>query len=215
MISRKSLAIALLTIVALAVPTAANAATGTPVGGGTTPTVVTTVPLSITGFDASIAASNGYELRLNDAGQHVVVKAGEATSTGTVVPEAVLNGTAKLSPLAAGAVSPMGTVTGNCGSSSVFLTNPSILKYHVDTGFYVVTPAISYSWAVQVTGPGYLKNHTWGGGLLFRSTWTGTADANISQNQAGAFYAYASGSATLANGIICQSLHPTDLEYIY
>ena len=96
------------------------------------------------------------------------------------------------------------------------LTNSATLKYHVDTAFSVNAPAISYSWAVQVTGPGgYLKNHTWGGGLFFRTTWTGTADANIAQNQAGLFTAYTSGSAALANGLICQSNHPTDLIYVY
>lgn len=213
--SGRSLAIALIAVAALAIPSAASATDGTPTGATATPVVATTVPLSITGFDAATAAKYGYELRLNDAGQHVVVKAGEATSTGTVVPGAVLNGTASLSELGGGTVSPQGIVYGDCGTSSVFLLDSGSLKYHVDTGFSVTTPAISYSWSVLVTGPGYAKTHTWGGGLLFRSTWTGSADATIASSQAGWFYAYASGSAALANGLICQSLHPTDIEAIY
>ncbi len=91
------------------------------------------------------------------------------------------------------------------------------LQYRVDTGFSVVSPAVSYSWSVLVTGDGgyYGKNHTWGGGLLLRTTWTGSAGGTIGSSQAGWFSAYTCGAKVLANGLTCQSLHPTDLQPIY
>lgn len=179
---------------------------GSPAQADTTET--TTTDLTIVDFDPSVATANGYETRVISAGQTVTVKIGQPTSTGMVPPAAALGS-------AAGRViTPYGTVSGRCGTSSVFLSNSSSLKYRVDTGWYVVSPAISYSWSVAVTAPKYSKTHTWGGGLLLRQTWAGSATATISTSQRGDFYAYTSGTVVLANGAKCSSAHPTDIETI-
>lgn len=172
-------------------------------------TQTTTTPMEIIGFDPKVAATNGYETRVNPAGQSVTVKIGQPTSSGMVIPTTFLAQTGALVP------TPMGTVSSSCGTSSVFLANPLDLKYKLDTGWAVISPAISYSWAVLVTGPGgYSKTHKWGGGLLMRSTWAASVVASISASQRGDFRAYASGTVLFANGFTCRSTNPTDIEYI-
>lgn len=61
--------------------------------------------------------------------------------------------------------SPDGSVSGNCGTSYVYLYNgnlPSGLGYHYDTGFKdtcisMSSPSIDYTWHVTITHPGYVR----------------------------------------------------------
>jgi hypothetical protein len=70
----------------------------------------TTAPMTIIGFDASVAAANGYETRVNSAGQPVSVKIGQPTSSGMAIPTTLLGQTGELVP------TPRGTVSSSCGT---------------------------------------------------------------------------------------------------
>lgn len=109
----------------------------------------------------------------------------------------------------AGGVSPLSIVNGDCGSSWVWLYDVGRLKYRVDTGFAVQTSAVHYSWKATVGG----KSHTWSGGLAFRVGWPASASGTVSS--AGYYLAYATGTVTLSNGLVCKSLNPVDGENLY
>lgn len=108
---------------------------------------------------------------------------------------------------------PQNVVGGSCGSSYLFL-DPRPRGFFIRTGFSVIAPAIGYSWAVDGYGPTGFRA-TWGGGLLFRTTWDGTASrGNLSP---GFYNAIVSSPAyaQLADGRICSSAHPTDSKPVF
>ena len=77
-----------------------------------------TLPMSFSGFNADVAAENGYELRSNELGEQFVVPISNATgdfSGSTPLPAPVdENGNVVVNPHARGGI------TLNCGSSSIF-----------------------------------------------------------------------------------------------
>lgn len=204
-VSRRSLAAFFLAALMAAAPlpahggeadaVAAGASSGHRVAEDADAQIALRIPMVAVGYDPAVARANGFELRRSPSGQAISVKRGHPTSSGTTVP--------------------LGTVGGDCGYSSVSLSNPSNLTYKVQTGFLVYTRAVGYSWSVQVTGPGYARTHKWGGLLRLASSWTGSATATIAPRQRGEYFAYASGSATLVNGLICRSNNPADVEAIW
>ena len=113
-------------------------------------------------------------------------------------------------------MSAQGPVFGNCGFSYVDLYDVGPRRYRMDTGFGLNFAAVKYKWSVRITAPSYTRTWNYGGLLLFRTTWTNSPDAYDTIP----FAAYASafvvtGTATLANGVVCASGQPTDLEAIY
>lgn len=161
-------------------------------------------------FDPKVAAQHGYELRTNTKGQLVTAKVGAPIETGTVLP-AGLPGAGETP--AAGTVSPMNIVTADCGSSYAWLYNDQNAKYHFSTGFGVTTSAVAYTWRAQVYSGGYIRTWNYNGGLALRRTWEGTGQV-YTTNPGKLHTADASGSATLANGVICVSGGPSDQQYI-
>lgn len=167
------------------------------------PTTVVTVPMTFVGFDRAVARSNGYEIRTGADGLEYAVRRGAA-------PDAPPLATG-LS--AVGEAVTLGTVFGNCGSSSVFIDPTTRGRYRVDTAWSVNIRAVWYNWRVDVTGPAPANGvHTWGGPLLGRSSWTGSARGAV--NRSGTYRAVASGSATDAFGRTCTSGRPTDSSFI-
>ena len=182
----------------LALATATAATVGPGALHGTVPTEVTVVGMTVTGFDATVAAQNGYEIRTDSAGRQYSAPQGSST----------------LAPAPGDlSVAPYNVVTGNCGSSYVYLYDIGDKKYRVSTGFGVVAPAVGYTWSANVVGPRYNTTHRWTGGLFFRRTWQGAAVSLV--NVAGVHTARASGWAVLSNGAICRSLGPIDNEAIF
>jgi hypothetical protein len=141
------------------------------------------------------------------------VKKGEPIETGMVLP-ANLPGTGQ-SAASPGTVSPMGVVSGTCGTAYLYLTNPSSLTYTVRNGFSLVSPAISYSWSSTVTGPGYAYTKPSSGGLALRTSWVDEWSRTIAASQRGSFFASAHGTTIMANGGACQSAIPTDISDIF
>lgn len=153
-----------------------------------------TVPMTVVGYDEAVARANGYTIRFTADGTPYSVKS-----------------TTRLG--GAGGVTTQNLVTGNCGSSYVWLYDIGDKKYQVSTGFGVTVSAVQYNWYANVIGPNYNYTHTWGGGLWFSNTWSGTAVGLV--NIGGTYTVKATGHAVLSNGLICNSLGPIANESIY
>jgi glutamyl endopeptidase len=111
---------------------------------------------------------------------------------------------------------PNGVVTGDCGSSYVYVQDKANdHPVRMTTGFSVVLPAIAYSWLAQVTGPNYNYTYESSGDLAFDSTWNGSHDSTLDYTE-GIYSAAVSPDsfAELLTGDICFSLAPTDTEYL-
>lgn len=143
------------------------------------------VPMTVVGFDPEVAAANGYP-----------------TTPPPVEPSD-------------GEVSIQGSVFGNCGFSYVELYDAGVRRYRMDTGFGLNSSAVSYDWSVRVTAPGYDRTWNYGGGLWFRSTWTNADAYDTIPRGAWTSAIVTRGEATLANGQICRTGQPTDLQAIY
>ena len=111
-------------------------------------------------------------------------------------------------------VQPDGTVTGNCGSSYITLTQHNGWPVHMDTGFHVNHEAISYDWSAQIngfSGSGYEYTYGASGDLDFDSTWHGQHTSHTRYPH-GTYHAYVlqPSYALLDTGSICVSGDPYD-----
>lgn len=157
-----------------------------------------TVPMVLIGFDEEVANANGY---------HLVDLADGSTVS---VPNSQLS-----SEVGSLAVTPLNTVGGNCGSSTLYMFDSGGGKAAVGTSFTVKRPAVSYQWSVTIAGsPGtYVKN--FGGLLKNRTNWTSSFTWTV---PASSYYhaAVSTGSyAILNNGGVCYSGGPTDATWVY
>lgn len=154
-----------------------------------------TEPLSIVGFDKTVAQQHGYVI--------VTLPDGKQAS----IPEAL----SKL-PLARieQAVGPYNRIYGNCGYSYIYLyRNGGSFNYRVSTGFHVNTAAVAYHWQYRIQGPLsiYNKTFTHAGGLFFRHDWS-AVDYRSTQGHHGRFKAQvirAGSDVILDNGSVCVS----------
>jgi hypothetical protein len=146
--------------------------------------VVISSPMKIVGFEQAVAAAHGLPSERTGRG-------GNSRSAAPARP--------CRTALSAGTVAAR-----TCTS----WPRTSRLGYNISTGFHVAGSAIQYSWTVDVYGP---QGHqfSWGGGLLFRSSWAGSGSQNVSR--AGTYEAIVTSPAyaILDDGAICESLHPT------
>lgn len=113
-------------------------------------------------------------------------------------------------------VDPNGVVTGNCGSSYVYVQDKANdHPVRMTTGFTVVLPAVAYAWQAQITGPNYSYTYVSSGDLAFDSSWDGSHDSTLDYPEGTYTAAVSSDSfAELITGDICFSLAPTDTEYL-
>src|ERR1700760_546612 len=110
-------------VLATAAVMAAGAVQALPAGASTAAPAGTrvTVPMTITGFDATVAKAHGYTIRTNAQGQQYSVKSG-----------------------AAAAVSPNGVIDGNCGTSYIYEYAVGNHAVDIQTGFNIDAPAVAY-----------------------------------------------------------------------
>lgn len=110
-------------------------------------------PMTVIGFDAKVAAANGYVIVAMKDGKRRSVKKGSVV----------------------GDVSAAGTVSGNCGSSYLRMYG-SVGRYSLQTGFTLKRGALTYRWGVDVYGPTG-KHFSWGAGLKNKANWDRSAEA--------------------------------------
>lgn len=121
----------------------------------------------------------------------------------------------------AGDVSVQNYVTGNCGTSYIYLRDASGANFYFYTGFDLNGSAVDFDWYVNVRGEhaGGIDNFEWEdhGPLAWREAWT---SGNIYSSQDlpyGSWY-YArvtSGTAYLSDGRVCYSGQPSSGRYLY
>ncbi|MBP8537211.1 DNA/RNA non-specific endonuclease [Streptomyces sp. MK37H] len=112
---------------------------------------------------------------------------------------------------------PKGRVHGPCGSSHVTLGRKSNgHPVSMRTGFDLKTPATSYVWIADISGPGYSHDYHSVGTLAYRSSWEGRYQS--SQNQGEGNYtakvAPRASFAVLWIGVICYSGGPTETKHL-
>lgn len=190
---RIMLALLATALVAAGVPSASWGAVEPPSPDNPRLVSTTTIPMTVVGYDLAVAKANGYTIKFTADGTPYSVKTNRL--------------------LTSGGATTQNLVTGNCGSSYVWLKDIGDKKYQVSTGFGVTVAAVQYNWYANVIGPNYNYTHTWGGGLLFANTWSGTAVGLV--NNGGYHTVKASGHAILSNGLVCNSLGPIDTQAIY
>ncbi|PSL45265.1 hypothetical protein B0I31_12742 [Saccharothrix carnea] len=181
------------TLVAIIGTTAAGSAAPVSPSGGNATTVVE-VPMRFGGFDAAVAEANGYEIRTNPDGTQYSVKKGTP-----------------------GELTTNNVVSGNCGTSWVWLNARGNREVLIDTGFFVRDAVSTFSWTVVLDDSGGTTSHSFApfydadgyvslprivGGLT-----VGPAAASVSPN--------GSNYAILVDGSVCFSGGPYDPEYIY
>jgi hypothetical protein len=112
-------------------------------------------------------------------------------------------------------MSPQNQVRGNCGSSYIYVNElPDGHPVHMDTGFDVIHPAISYSWHASIhgfSGSGYDYDYHASGDLAFRVGWHGQHSSHTDYPR-GTYAAgvYKDSFALLDNGSVCTSGGPYD-----
>ncbi|MDM4764398.1 hypothetical protein QT381_15465 [Galbitalea sp. SE-J8] len=172
-----------------------------PVGGGAT------VPLEITGFDAAVARTNGYELRYDDAGTAWIVaqsaRAGDFTD-GVALPASVAgNGPA---PGTGPEVTPFNTATGSCGTSWIYFTSST--RYR--TGFNVNVGNIAYrNWVVtksSSTSGSVTDNFS---AFMNASSWQEYRDFGLSGSSRRV--EVTTGTVTTFLGAVCSTIGPWDI----
>ncbi len=151
------------------------------------------MPMERIGVDHEIAEANGYEVHVDSNGVEYAVKEGEANL--------------------------LGEVTGNCGTSFVYLTAVDTKKHYTSiyTGYTILPSypgAIYTDWAVGVLDNYGSSTKTWHDPSKPTRFWAKTHGFTSS----GAGWVYANvrpGSiATLSNGTICFSGSPTASAYL-
>ena len=158
--------------------------------------------MHVVGFDAQIAAMNGYRIKHYPDGREYSIKVDAKSGTET------LNG---------GAL-PANEVAGNCGTSWIEFDAIGGLAAQLGTGFDVPLPASGYTWKVNVTdqiGSGiainesrFLNPHrkSWAKVVTTRSGSRGSAFSQV---------VTPTSVATLENGAICRSGGPTSYTNYY
>jgi hypothetical protein len=145
------------------------------------------------GFDASVAAAHGYEIRTGPDGKQYSVRKG-----------------------ASAYASPFGVVSGNCGTSWVWEDGIGNSSVSLDTGYNVYTAVVSRQWRVVLDDNGGESTQNFSGGATsaywddprtVRGLTRGPASAHIRSN--------GSNFAILDDGNVCYSGGPSDSTTIY
>jgi hypothetical protein len=159
---------------------------------GAAPVTTERATMHIVRFDPAVAAANGYTIKTDAKGQQYSVK----------------NGSSEVA-------TPSNTVYGNCGASWVYYNAIGNSSATISTGFALYYPAVSYWWFVRINDAGGQNNHIWAGGLNSLFGWSAFKTVpGLSHGLSVATVSTAS-SAILANGGVCTSGGPSDIDYVY
>jgi hypothetical protein len=171
---------------------------GADTGDTTTSTVVTT-RMIVSGYDDATAAANGFKI--------VVAADGTPTSI-PVTKNALKIAQAYSTPAQPGAFSQLGTLPGDCGFSSLFITKAGSSGLSVSTGYSVYTTSVYQKWDVD----GATNSGTWSEpftGYNFSNTWTAVHVVPVISNTSGFGKVRAGSYARLINGLSCTSAGPS------
>jgi hypothetical protein len=154
-------------------------------------TTLTQTEMHVVGYNAAIAAANGYEIRTAPGGRQYSVKTGTPTDA-----------------------APQDEVGGDCGTSWLYETAQGGLTVYVETGFSVIAPTVDLYWNVTLNDQGgsstlhYPSRATNGYWVYNRYVGGLTAGKASSVVDPGSW-------AQLNNGDICYSGSPSAGTTIY
>jgi len=146
------------------------------------------------GFDASVAAAHGYEIRTGPNGKQYSVPKGSPRAT----------------------VSPFSNITGNCGESWVFEDGIGNASVSLDTGYAVYTAVVARQWRVVLSDNGGQSTQNFsGGGTGAYSAWIKTIGGLTRGPGSAVIRSNGSNFAILRDGNVCFSGGPSDSTTIY
>lgn len=147
--------------------------------------------LTLVGIDEATAQANGFKVVELADGRRATVPESDHRRWYT---EAVVMGLGGAVEPAVGSEIDEGrfstnaydSVSGNCGVTWVEIRDTGYKQYTVNTGFWVTNgwSAVSFTWRVDASGSSggsnnYTYDHWWGGGLWFRTEWSGSETVSI------------------------------------
>lgn len=157
------------------------------------------------GFDAQVAAANGYKIVTNADGTQAsvpVTAAAAAQKQQAVGALSAIQGRT-------GIVTPDGT--GNCGASWASGVKAANDTVKFSTGFQVDLAATHHTWTVYATGA--ITGNSWttsgGGPATGGQSWTGAIPSVIGPGVGGVPFLSANASVILVDGTVCYSDGPT------
>lgn len=163
--------------------------------------------MDVVGFDAEVAAANGYKIVTYADGsqQSVPVDPADKTKEG--------------SPIVSPGVMPQvvqETVHGNCGYSFIEGNQVGAHKIWLRSGFGLSKgpPAVSYRWTIELQDKYGFSYQGSRGSLALRETWSKTWD-NLNQYGWSSHDVLRSSYALRANGSICTSGGPGIFWYVH
>lgn len=199
---RKPILAGLVAAALVLLPTAAASAdTGTPQPAPQTTTEYR--PMVAKGYDAQVAAANGFQIVTNADGTQSSVPV-------TAAAKAQLQQAAeRRAQLQSSTVSPQGV--GNCGESWASGSKIANDTVAFSTGFQVFLAATHHTWTVYATG--LITANSWttsgAGPATGNKSWTGAIPSVVGPGVGGVPWGSASASVVLVDGTVCYSDGPT------
>lgn len=200
----KNVALTTAAVAIASVTGVASAAVAAPYDGSKPgPSRVASTPMSVLGYDESVAAANGFRIVTHGDGSWESVAVTETAKRLNVK-----TGIMRPATTAPDGAAAKGTVYGNCGSSWV---NAYDSGRHVPlgTGYTVKAPVANrVAWSIYITSWAYGGSSVSWESAPSPATWAGYGGALYPGPSDG--YAMAAGSVVLITGAVCASGNPTD-----
>jgi hypothetical protein len=150
-------------------------------------------PMTVVGFHHPTAEANGYEIRTRPDGREYSVKK-------TAGPQHT-------------DVTPFNEVTGNCGSSWLYIYGHKG-EADVQTGFRVRLPITAYVWTVSVRNTRGESDFDWAGGIQGKNLWQGRKLVDDLPRGDTVALVIQPSTAVLTDGAVCISDGPWDDTYV-
>lgn len=170
-----------------------------------------TAPLNFGGFDADIAAQNGYQLRVDPDGLQYITSIetplGDLTDAQYLPRPVDENGDVVGGVSEADTVSARGVVTGNCGSSNIFFE--SYTEYSTAYTFNKPGGAYEHTWIVTGKTGSTTKNYNLSGLSPFGGSGWVSGLKSFSQEGRVNFVKVTTGVAYGVAGWVCYSGNPS------
>jgi hypothetical protein len=156
--------------------------------------VEVSAPMSVAYFDHEVATANGFEIRVDSAGNEYSVPITDHA-------RASLKETA-------GDVSAFGTVKGPCGTSTLLIARSGPEAVRIGTAFRVFAATDWHVWNVSLVNSFGAWNENFDGGPT-SGTWDAEHEKNIRSSQGVTAQVTPGSYAVLVNGAVCFSGLPT------
>lgn len=210
---RKFVAATAVLLVVLSTTTAVSAANGASTAPIAPPPVATTqhALMVISGYDADVAAANGFRIVTNPDGTQKSIAVTDAAAALLTQADNLRSAANASRQATAGSKVATPAIVSNCGDSWVSGVKQAHDTVGFHTGFLVFLAATHYSWTVNAVGLVTLNFwHTSGAGPASGTkSFEGGIPWVIGPGVGGVPYHAGAASVTLKDGTVCYSVGPT------